>query len=340
MRIDRWEGACFLGAYAAYAMLLYLDASDSRLEHPFRNAMLWVVLPAGSNFDPWVFLTVFAVGQTVGHMSLVPGGLGVFDSITLTYLSRHVSGPDALAALLAYRALYNLLPLLVAALLLGINEFLSARASMKGLDRAGRFGQLSEALPSISSAVALVAGGVMLVAAAAPRPPESWRLLPPIDDRMLQGVGGAVMGLLSGVVLVCAAGLHQRRRWSWRIAVTCLIALGVISVLLGEHVMVSAIELVAAAAITLSRADIERSGSPFRFRAWRGWAAAWGMVIVVAALVVVLSHRRRDAPGLPAEWALPETAAPVPALVSAIVVTLIAFIVAWAMRWRRLRAIS
>lgn len=45
LRIDRWEGACFLGAYAAYAMLLYLDASDSRLEHPFRNAMLWVVLP-------------------------------------------------------------------------------------------------------------------------------------------------------------------------------------------------------------------------------------------------------------------------------------------------------
>ncbi|MEZ5397627.1 MAG: calcium/sodium antiporter, partial [Bryobacterales bacterium] len=56
-RIDRWEGACFLGAYAAYAVLLYLDASDSHLEHPFRNAMLWVVLP----------IVALALGLSVLH---------------------------------------------------------------------------------------------------------------------------------------------------------------------------------------------------------------------------------------------------------------------------------
>jgi cation:H+ antiporter len=44
-RIDRWEGALFLAAYAAYAGWLYLDTSNHEGRHAFRDAMLWFALP-------------------------------------------------------------------------------------------------------------------------------------------------------------------------------------------------------------------------------------------------------------------------------------------------------
>jgi cation:H+ antiporter len=44
-RIDRWEGALFLAAYAAYAAWLYLDTSNHDGRDAFRDAMLWFALP-------------------------------------------------------------------------------------------------------------------------------------------------------------------------------------------------------------------------------------------------------------------------------------------------------
>ena len=44
-RIDRWEGAVFLGYYICYLSYLVLQATEHDLITPFSKAMLFFVLP-------------------------------------------------------------------------------------------------------------------------------------------------------------------------------------------------------------------------------------------------------------------------------------------------------
>ena len=81
--------------------------------------------PAGASY-PHV-LAVFVVALTAGIISHVPGGLGVFETITLVGLSNEVPGDQVLAALLVFRVMYFLVPLVTACALFGGLEAIQAR---------------------------------------------------------------------------------------------------------------------------------------------------------------------------------------------------------------------
>jgi hypothetical protein len=60
------------------------------------------------------FLSVYLLAKTVGLISHVPGGLGVFESVVRLLLPVDSSSAGVFGALLAYRVLYYLLPLVLA----------------------------------------------------------------------------------------------------------------------------------------------------------------------------------------------------------------------------------
>lgn len=60
-------------------------------------------------------------------ISHVPGGLGVFDAVVLVGLSARLSADRILAGLLAFRVVYQLIPLVGAGILFGAVEALTAR---------------------------------------------------------------------------------------------------------------------------------------------------------------------------------------------------------------------
>lgn len=59
-------------------------------------------------------LTVLLVGAIAGVFAHVPAGLGVFEFVFVALLSHRVSEPQLLAALLGYRAIYYIVPTLIA----------------------------------------------------------------------------------------------------------------------------------------------------------------------------------------------------------------------------------
>lgn len=58
------------------------------------------------------FIGLFAVAQTTGVFSQVPGGIGVFETIFLIAMPETVDKADIFGALLAYRIIYYVLPLI------------------------------------------------------------------------------------------------------------------------------------------------------------------------------------------------------------------------------------
>ncbi|WP_395017642.1 hypothetical protein [Dongia sp.] len=86
-------------------------------------AVAYALLPADLNADYPSVLGIAVVSLTLGIASSVPGGLGVFESSVLLLMAPSPALDDAtVGALLAFRALYYLLPLLLGLITLGVVE--------------------------------------------------------------------------------------------------------------------------------------------------------------------------------------------------------------------------
>jgi uncharacterized membrane protein YbhN (UPF0104 family) len=100
------------------------------------GAALFVLLPDAHRVPALGFFGVFLLAQLPAQVAQVPGGLGVFEAVMVAMLGHQIPIPKLLVALLAYRVIYFLIPLLLATVLLVINEI--ARLRRHGF--AGRGG--------------------------------------------------------------------------------------------------------------------------------------------------------------------------------------------------------
>ena len=90
-------------------------------------AVLWMLLPPDMPLHFTHVLSAFLLALIAGVVSAVPGGLGVFDGLLVALLAPTVPAPTVLGALVAYRALYYLLPFALAALTLAGTELTRRR---------------------------------------------------------------------------------------------------------------------------------------------------------------------------------------------------------------------
>lgn len=85
-------------------------------------SVLYVLLPKDAGIGFAAFIGIFLLAQVAGFSSQIPGGLGVFEAIILAMLSPKIPSDRIIVSLLAYRAIYYLIPLMIAALLLAARE--------------------------------------------------------------------------------------------------------------------------------------------------------------------------------------------------------------------------
>ncbi len=89
-------------------------------------ATLYVLMPQDAVPSFAVFALVYVIAIVLGIASHAPGGLGAFEATIIAGLG--IGGkPDAIAALLAYRVIYTVMPLVVATIGLLIWEAMRRR---------------------------------------------------------------------------------------------------------------------------------------------------------------------------------------------------------------------
>lgn len=101
------------------------------LEWGFASAALFLLLPHDVETTYWHFVGIYVIGYVAGMMSQAPGGIGAFEAVLLLLLPDSAPKDGVLAAILAYRALYFLLPFVIALAMMGGSE-------MRGMARAAR----------------------------------------------------------------------------------------------------------------------------------------------------------------------------------------------------------
>lgn len=257
-------------------------------------AALYVLLPGDFGLGYGAVLGVFVAAVVVGVVSHVPGGLGVFEStvILLVRPSPEQAVP-LIGALLAFRLVYYVLPLVAGVGMLGVLELQRWRAVAGAVTREA-LSVLGPVVPWAAAALALAAGVVLLVSGATPA-----------QGQRLEWLAGAVplhavevshfLGSVVGVLLVALAkGLTDRIQGAWTLTVG-LLGLGVVLSLLKGWDYEEAIGLGLTLLVLLPyRGEFYRRCSPWSDRLTAGWLAALGVVAVVVWWLVLFAFRHVD----------------------------------------------
>ncbi len=181
----------------------------SSLDWLLAGSVLFVLLPHADLFSLPLFYSVFLLAQTAGLVSQVPGGLGVFETV---FLLLHPPGPtisQTMGALLLYRGIYYLLPLIAAAVMLGAYEMVSAKMRVAALARV--MGQGAAAIaPRVLSVIIFASGALLLFSGATPELPARLQWIKNILPLPLLELSH-FLGSLCGVALVLLARGIQRR---------------------------------------------------------------------------------------------------------------------------------
>ncbi len=85
----------------------------------FASAALYSLFSLSSQFSYLDFFGAYVIAMVAGLISTVPGGLGVFETILIFFLSSLISNPVILGTILIFRLIYYLLPLGIAIILFG-----------------------------------------------------------------------------------------------------------------------------------------------------------------------------------------------------------------------------
>ena len=212
LRIRSWEFPV-----PSSSLLLFQIALPS-VDWLVAGTVLWVLFPQAHGLTFPGFLAIFLLAQIAGLLSHIPGGLGVFETIMILFLSPTLSAAQVLGIILAYRGIYYLLPLLVASVVLGAYEFLLNKARVRGLARmVGQW--VPTVVPQLLALTTFLGGAILLFSGATPavRSRMAWinDLLPlPIVEI------SHFLGSVAGVgLLILARGLQRRLDAAYHLSV-------------------------------------------------------------------------------------------------------------------------
>jgi phosphatidylglycerol lysyltransferase len=281
-----WRGISIrLPAFGTAIGQIALAATDLALA----CAALYVLLPASANVSYLAFAGLYMVALAASLLSLVPGGLGVFESIVVLLLPG-VPAPQMLGALLAYRLVYYALPFGVALLLLSAHEIRQRRAR---LTEVWTWTQrsLDFVVPQAIALLVFGAGFLLLLSGATPgtagRLAALDRFLPlPILE--LSHLAGSAVGVL---LLILAHGLMRRLDGAWQVTMS-LVGAGVLASLLKGLDFEEAL-LLCGAMLPLwwTRKQFYRQSSLLTEPLSPAWLASAGIAIGASVWVGMLAYR-------------------------------------------------
>lgn len=205
--------------------LTFLQLVITALDVAAAATVLYLLLPEAPPFG--AFLLVYLLALAAGVLSHVPGGVGVFEAVLLAAFADKLGAAPLAAALLLYRLIYVVLPLLVACLLLLINEGQRVFQTRQTLRAASGLAAPILAVLVFLSGVVLLFSGVT----------------PEIDTRLehigfliphrlvdASHFGASLVGVLC---LLLAQGLRRRLSAAWMLTTILLLVGALLSLLKG-----------------------------------------------------------------------------------------------------------
>lgn len=251
------------------------------------GACLYVLLPPDANVSFIQFLPTYLMAMVAVVLTHVPGGAGVLEVVILHLTT---ASPQAVfAALLCFRVIYYLLPLLLAAVIFAIYEVRLQTMQASGvLHDAGRW--MRAFAPTVMAFAMFVAGALLCFSVVLPMSPERFELVKEWIPLGVVEAANMATGAAGVMLLFLAFGVQHRQRAAFRLAVAML-CVGVLGPLL--HALswfVSLLVLLVLLSVLSIRRKCCRPSSLWRLHITFRWLFAIASVLACAAGLGMLIH--------------------------------------------------
>ncbi|MEW4491050.1 bifunctional lysylphosphatidylglycerol flippase/synthetase MprF [Thalassoglobus sp. JC818] len=253
---------------------------------------LYSLMPPDFTMNFPQLLGAYLLAIVAVMLTHVPGGVGVFELVILT-LTGSTSKEDVVAALLIFRVIYYLLPLLVATLLVAGLSLAKQVSKIQPIVRgSGRI--VTSIAPAMLSMATLIAGIVLLISGAIPSVSSRMQVLEKFVGLHVVEVSHFVGSLAGGALILVARGLQRRLDTAWWGAV-CLLTIGVLTSLLkGIDYEEACILLLVLTSLICCRNRFDRPGRLLHERFSLGWFCTIVISILSCLWLGVFIYKNGD----------------------------------------------
>ena len=262
----------------------------SSLDWLLAGCVLYFLLPEVPGLSFPAFMGIYLFAQVGGLVSQVPGGLGVFESIFILLLPPGLTAPEAVGALLLYRGIYYLLPLLIAAIMLGTFELAAARTRVKGLTRFMGRG-VSSIAPWILSLIIFAGGALLLFSGSTPGLPSRLKWITEILPLPFLEISHFLGSLVGVALLLLARGIQRRLDAAYHLTLALLGSGILFSLVKGLDYEEALILTIMLGVLLPSKGFFYRRASLLEERFSAGWIAAIAAVLLGAIWLGLFSYR-------------------------------------------------
>jgi phosphatidylglycerol lysyltransferase len=251
--------------------------------------VLYLLLPAASGVTVLTFAGAYSIAMSAAVASHVPGGIGVFESLLVLALPG-VPADQLLGSLLAWRAIYYLLPLLVAALLFGGQELRVQRSALARIEQVAA-AYIAPIVPQVSGALVVMAGFVLLVSGVTPTLDRRLALLHQVLPLAVLEVSHLLASVIGLALLILARALFRRVAAAFQLTLWLLLAGIVASLLRGLQIEQSLILALVLVLLWIGRRAFYRPAEIMAQRFTPAWIMSLTIIISTAVWIGFFAYR-------------------------------------------------
>lgn len=252
--------------------------------------VLYVLLPAGTIGWP-AFLAIYSLAVGIGVLSHVPAGLGVFETIIIATLGHNADVDTILGALVLYRVIYHVLPLLIAiAVVVGIElRQLSGHPVASSVRRIG--GRIT---PLLLATLGIVLAIMLVLSSVTPTPDENLAFLEALLPLPIVEGAHFLASLLGLALVIVSRGLAQRLDGAWWASVAIAVAALLLSLIKAVALVEAGMLAFFLVGLIVSRRLFVRPASLFGQALTLPWLTALGVICLGGFVVLMFVYRDVD----------------------------------------------
>ncbi len=255
-------------------------------------AIIYILLPADVSVSFPNLLCAYLLAIFLGVVSSVPGGIGVFEGLMLLLLP-DIPKAELLGTIVAYRIIYYLLPLMLAMLLMAIQEFGIHRQRVASVISSSTH-WVSGIAPQVIGGVVFIAGTGLLISGSLPGVETRLHFLARFIPLPLLETSHLLNSAVGVGLLIVARGLYLRLRGAYQLALLLLGAGIFVSLGKGLDVEESIALLAAAALLWFSRDEFYRPAALMDQRFSAGWVPSILGVLGAALWIGFFVHKHME----------------------------------------------
>ncbi len=192
----------------------------SGLNWSFSCLALYFLMPQFVG-NPLTILPIFLIAQLAGAISQIPGGVGVFETIFISQFGGQTDSAPLLAALLVFRFIFYIVPLMISLTVLLVSESKASVAQASQLKKVLK--PLTIAIPNLIALQVFATGAMLIGAGAVPTLPYRLSYLEKLVPLALLEISHFLASIFGLILLILAFGIHRRQKIAYKVTQIVLI---------------------------------------------------------------------------------------------------------------------